>query len=77
MGPIHGLQDWPVSRLEGGRNFSYICQSGHSSGAKFWVCDPGLALLTQRRPHSVPRTGLEPVSPACKAGVLTRLDYRG
>ena len=28
-------------------------------------------------PQWVPRTGLEPVSPACKAGVLTRLDYRG
>jgi hypothetical protein len=55
----------------------YMDWSGHSSGDQSWGCDPGLALLTQRRPHSVPRTGLEPVFPAWKAGVLTRLDHRG
>ena len=45
--------------------------------ANSWVCDPGLAPLARCRSHSVPRTGFGPVFPAGKAGVLTRLHYRG
>ena len=37
MGPIHEVAEWPVPNLARGSKISYICESGHNSGAKSWV----------------------------------------
>ena len=71
------LWDQPIARFATWATRAIFAEAVIAQGAKSLGGDPGSAPLQRRRSHSVPRTGLEPVFPACKAGVLTRLDYRG